>query len=60
MHAHSLLLYIDFNDASDVVWHYQQKQANDRAGSSSKSRNRSSATSPIDVTLYVITYVYLY
>ena len=31
MHAHSLLLFIDFNDASDVVRHYQQKQANDRA-----------------------------
>ena len=46
MHAHSLQLYIDFNDVSDVVRHYQQKQANDRAGSSSKSRNRSSATSP--------------
>ena len=46
MHVHSLLLYIDFNDVSDVVWHYQQKQANDRAGSSFKSRNRSSATSP--------------
>ena len=37
---------IGFNDVSDVVWHYQQKQANDRAGSSSKSRDRSSATSP--------------
>ena len=37
---------IGFNDVSDVVRHYQQKQANDRAGSSSKSRGRSSATSP--------------
>ena len=33
IHAHSLLLYIDFNDVSDVVRHYQQKQANDRARS---------------------------